>query len=83
MFNADDISRSARLRPHSVQVALSHHAPPYLGEEYPITVEVTNADDRELEIVADAMLHPSEVEYAGQYLGTCLITSLKPYRHAL
>ncbi|EKM53402.1 uncharacterized protein PHACADRAFT_163712 [Phanerochaete carnosa HHB-10118-sp] len=55
---------TVRPRPHSVQVVLSHHSPPYLGEEYPIIVEVTNTDDRELEIVADAMLHPSEAEYA-------------------
>lgn len=55
---------SVRPRPHSVRVTLSHRSPPYLGEEYPITVEVTNTDDRELDIAADAMLHPSEVEFA-------------------
>jgi trafficking protein particle complex subunit 11 len=53
-----------------VQVALTHDAPPYLGEEYPITVEVTNVDDRELEIVVDAMLQPSEVELASKSLRT-------------
>lgn len=56
--------RSVRLRPHLVNVSLSHETPPYLGEEYPISVEVTNLDERELEIVADVMLHPSEIEFA-------------------
>ncbi|KIP04097.1 hypothetical protein PHLGIDRAFT_31528 [Phlebiopsis gigantea 11061_1 CR5-6] len=57
-------SINVRLRPHLVNVSLSHETPPYLGEEYPISVEVTNLDERELEIVADVMLHPSEVEFA-------------------
>ena len=57
-------AHSVRLRPHIVNVSLSHEDPPYLGEEYPISVKVTNTDDRELDIVVDAILYPSEVEFA-------------------
>ena len=55
-----------RHRPHNVQVSLTHDAPAYLDEAYPVTIEVTNADDRTLEVVADILLQPSEIEGAGQ-----------------
>ncbi|TCD61939.1 hypothetical protein EIP91_007679 [Steccherinum ochraceum] len=51
-------------KPHRISVAVGHHAPAYLGEEFPIVVDVTNTDDRELEIVVDVLLHPLEVEHA-------------------
>ncbi|KAJ3553164.1 hypothetical protein NM688_g3760 [Phlebia brevispora] len=57
-------SVTVRHRPHNVQVSLSHNAPAYVGEEYPITIEVINADDRTLEITTDVLLQPSEIEAA-------------------
>ena len=45
---------------------MTHDVPAYLDEEYPVTIEVTNADDRTLEVVADILLQPSEIEGAGQ-----------------
>lgn len=55
-----------RLRPHEVHVSLSHVAPAYLGEEYPISIEVTNMDSKELDVVADALLQPTEIEGASK-----------------
>ncbi|KAF8146870.1 Gryzun, putative trafficking through golgi-domain-containing protein [Mycena galopus ATCC 62051] len=51
-----------RHRPHSIVMTLSHKAPAYLDENYPILVEVTNADDRELEVTADVLLQPTEID---------------------
>ncbi|KAJ7270064.1 Gryzun, putative trafficking through golgi-domain-containing protein [Mycena haematopus] len=51
-----------RHRPHSILMTLSHKAPAYLDEEYPILIEVTNADDRELEVTADVLLQPTEID---------------------
>lgn len=51
-----------------MNVAVEHHAPAYLGEEFPVRIDVTNADDRELDIVVDVLLHPLEAEHAGKHL---------------
>ncbi|KAF8160473.1 Gryzun, putative trafficking through golgi-domain-containing protein [Mycena galopus ATCC 62051] len=51
-----------RHRPHSIVMTLSHKAPAYLDEDYPILVEVTNADNRELEVMADVLLQPTEID---------------------
>ncbi|KAJ6491785.1 Gryzun, putative trafficking through golgi-domain-containing protein [Mycena vitilis] len=53
-----------RHRPHNVLMSLSHKAPAYLDEDYPILIEVTNADDRELEVMADVLLQPTEIDGA-------------------
>ncbi|THH33085.1 hypothetical protein EUX98_g1139 [Antrodiella citrinella] len=55
-------------KPHHVAVAVSHSSPAYLGEEYPITIDVTNTDDRELEIVVDVLLHPVEIDNATSFI---------------
>ncbi|KAJ7686580.1 Gryzun, putative trafficking through golgi-domain-containing protein [Mycena rosella] len=51
-----------RHRPHNVVMVLSHKAPAYLSEDYPIVIEVTNADDRDLEVTADVLLQPTEID---------------------
>ncbi|KAJ7716532.1 Gryzun, putative trafficking through golgi-domain-containing protein [Mycena metata] len=51
-----------RHRSHSILMSLSHKAPAYLDEDYPILIEVTNADDRELEVTADVLLQPTEID---------------------
>jgi hypothetical protein len=48
-------------------MSLSHKSPAYLDEDYPILIEVTNADDRELEVMADVLLQPTEIDGAGMY----------------
>lgn len=60
------------MRPHTIHVSLSHVAPAYVGEEYPIQVEVTNADSKELDVVADALLQPTEIEGASE--SSCFVT---------
>ncbi|OCH86086.1 hypothetical protein OBBRIDRAFT_890731 [Obba rivulosa] len=55
-------------RPHKIQVSLAHHAPAYLGEEYPIVVEVCNTDERELDMVMDVLLQPTEYDEAVNYI---------------
>lgn len=46
-------------------MSLKHEAPAYLGEEFPIILDVTNTDDRELDMVVDILLQPTEIEEAG------------------
>ncbi|KAJ7169134.1 Gryzun, putative trafficking through golgi-domain-containing protein [Mycena crocata] len=55
-------SLSIRHRPHNILMSLSHKSPAYLNEDYPIIIEVTNADDRDLEVTADVLLQPTEVD---------------------
>ncbi|KAI0359646.1 hypothetical protein OH77DRAFT_1587090 [Trametes cingulata] len=57
-----------RYRPHQVQVAISHDGPAYIGEEFPIEVNITNEDDRELDVVLDVLLQPTEVDEAVNYI---------------
>ena len=66
---------SVRHRPHLLQVALSHHAPAFLDEDYPIVIDVTNADSRPLDVVLDVLLQPTEIDEAGLYFYvlSCLV----------
>lgn len=58
---APDIpSCSVKNRPHQVYASFSHSVPAYLDETYPISIDVTNQDDRELEITLDILLQPGE-----------------------
>ena len=58
-------STRVRSRPHQVRVLISHSGPAYLDEEYPITIKITNLDDKELDVTFDVMLHPSEDDSSG------------------
>lgn len=55
-----------RHRPHQLLVSVSHHAPAFLGEEYPILIEITNADDRDLDVAVDVLLQPTDIDHAGK-----------------
>ncbi len=66
---------SVRYRSHSVELDLSHPSPACIDEEYPITIEVTNVDDQDLEIFVDILLQPTEVDDAGQQI-LCLTPGL-------
>jgi len=57
---------SFRHRPHDLVVTLAHQSPAYLNENYPITIDITNADDRELEVVVNVLLQPVEIDNAGE-----------------
>jgi hypothetical protein len=46
-------------------VSLSHHAPAFLDEEYPIVINITNADDRDMAVVIDVLLQPIDIDHAG------------------
>lgn len=61
----DHSSVWVRHRPHQVEVAISHEGPAYIGEEFPIEINITNQDDRELEVVLDVLLQPTEIDEAG------------------
>ena len=56
-----------RSRPHQLHVLISHSGPAYLNEEYPITIKVTNLDDKELDVTFDVMLHPPEDDSSGMW----------------
>ncbi|KAH9915858.1 Gryzun, putative trafficking through golgi-domain-containing protein [Fomitopsis serialis] len=55
-----------RHRPHKVQVSVTYNAPAYIGEEFPITIDVSNQDDKEMEMVVDALLQPTEFDELGE-----------------
>ncbi|PCH35565.1 glutathione transferase omega-1 [Wolfiporia cocos MD-104 SS10] len=61
-------SVTVRHRPHKIQVSISYNSPAYLGEEFPIVINVTNADDREMDVVVDALLQPTEVDEAEDFI---------------
>jgi trafficking protein particle complex subunit 11 len=46
-------------------VSFDHQSPAYLDEEYPITIDITNTDNQELDIVVDVLLQPTEIDHAG------------------
>ncbi|EJT96878.1 hypothetical protein DACRYDRAFT_112219 [Dacryopinax primogenitus] len=47
-------------KPHELHVSISHREPAYINEQYPITIELANLEERELEAVLDVLLQPSE-----------------------
>ncbi|KAG2016097.1 glutathione transferase omega-1 [Coprinopsis cinerea AmutBmut pab1-1] len=51
-------------RPHLVDVSISHHTPSYLDEDYEIHIQVTNRDEKELDVTVDILLQPSDIDYA-------------------
>lgn len=68
---------SVRHRPHQVLVSLSHQSPAYLDEDYPITIEITNEDDRELDLIVDVLLQPTEIDDAGMTSFTAVALFLR------
>lgn len=56
---------SVRHRPHQLSLSFSHQEPALLDEAYSIVVEITNKDDRVLDLVVDVLLQPTEVDEAG------------------
>jgi len=49
-------------------MAFHHHAPAYLDEDYPIDIEVTNIDSRDLDVVVNVLLQPTEIDDAGTFI---------------
>ena len=72
MRRQDHSGVRVRYSSHRVQVSLSHNGPAYIGEEFPIEINVTNNDDRELAIVVDVLLQPTEIDEAGASLDRVL-----------
>ena len=65
MRRRDHSGVRVRYSSHRVQVSLSHNGPAYIGEEFPIEINVTNHDERELAIIVDVLLQPTEIDEAG------------------
>ncbi|KAJ3575278.1 hypothetical protein NP233_g1192 [Leucocoprinus birnbaumii] len=51
-------------RSHNICVAIEHLAPAYLDENYPITIQVTNIDNQDLDVVLDVLLQPTDIDGA-------------------
>ncbi|KAF5354759.1 hypothetical protein D9756_005506 [Leucocoprinus leucothites] len=47
---------------HRISVSIQHYAPAYLDEGYPIIIEVTNVDDKDLDVALDVLLQPSDLD---------------------
>ena len=59
------LSARVRSRPHKLRVLITQSGPAYLDEEYPITIKVTNTDNKELDVTFDVILHPPEDDSSG------------------
>ncbi|PPQ93844.1 hypothetical protein CVT25_013553 [Psilocybe cyanescens] len=55
-------------RAHHLKIAFHHHAPAYLDEDYPIEVEVTNTDTRDLDVIVNFLLQPTEIDDAVNWM---------------
>ncbi|KAI9062346.1 hypothetical protein FKP32DRAFT_1593495 [Trametes sanguinea] len=64
----DHSAVKVRWRSHQVQVAISHDGPALIGEEFPIEIRISNDDDRELDVVLDVLLQPTEIDEAVNYV---------------
>ncbi|KAG6920032.1 hypothetical protein DXG01_010100 [Tephrocybe rancida] len=53
-----------RHRSHNLAISLAHESPAYLNEEYPITIEITNIDDRPFDVVVNVLIPPTEIDGA-------------------
>jgi hypothetical protein len=62
-------------------VSLSHHAPAFLDEEYPILIDITNADDRDMDVVVDVLLQPTDIDHAGKYSSNIVPVTQTLKRH--
>ena len=60
-------SYSVKPQPHRFNVSVAHQEPAFLDEDYPIIIAVVNRDDRELEVIADVLLQPTDIDYAGEF----------------
>ena len=58
-------SRRVNHRAHQLKISFHHEAPAYLDQDYPITIEVTNIDIRDLDVVVNILLQPTEIDDAG------------------
>lgn len=56
-------------RAHQLRTSFHHEAPAYLDQDYPITIEITNTDVRDLDIVVNILLQPTEIDDAGMLDG--------------
>ena len=61
-------SRRVNHRAHQLKISFHHEAPAYLDQDYPITIEVTNIDIRDLDIVVNILLQPTEIDDAGMLM---------------
>ncbi|EGN92744.1 hypothetical protein SERLA73DRAFT_98785 [Serpula lacrymans var. lacrymans S7.3] len=59
-----NISTSVHHRPHQLAVSFSHEAPALVDEEFPIVINITNTDERDLDVVIDVLLQPTEFDEA-------------------
>ena len=57
--------RRVNHREHQLKISFHHESPAYLDQDYPITVEVTNTDVRDLGVVVNILLQPTEIDDAG------------------
>ncbi|EIN06785.1 hypothetical protein PUNSTDRAFT_115294 [Punctularia strigosozonata HHB-11173 SS5] len=57
-----------RHRPHQLQLSVTHSAPAYVDEEYPILVDITNFDDRDFEVELNVLLQPTDIDGAVNYI---------------
>ncbi|KAF8161338.1 Gryzun, putative trafficking through golgi-domain-containing protein [Crassisporium funariophilum] len=55
-------------RAHHLKVSFHHETPAYLDEDYPIVIEITNTDTRDLDVVVNILLQPTEIDDAVNWI---------------
>ncbi|KAF8911521.1 Gryzun, putative trafficking through golgi-domain-containing protein [Gymnopilus junonius] len=55
-------------REHYLKMAFHHLAPAYLDEDYPICIELTNTDTRDLDVIINVLLQPTEIDEAVNWI---------------
>ncbi|TBU21299.1 Gryzun, putative trafficking through golgi-domain-containing protein [Dichomitus squalens] len=68
MRREDHTGVRVRYRSHRIHVSISHNGPAYIGEDFPVEIDVTNTDDRELDVTVDVLLQPTEIDEAVNYI---------------
>lgn len=52
-----------------MEVDVTHPAPAYLEESYPVTIAISNKDSRPIDVWLDILIHPSEEQESTSLVG--------------
>ncbi|KAG8957730.1 hypothetical protein FRC03_009851 [Tulasnella sp. 419] len=68
VYRTNSSTTNVRPKPHLLDLQFEHPSPAYMNERYPIQMNIKNNDERELELIVDVLLQPSEDESVNRIL---------------
>ena len=74
--------RRVNHRAHQLKISFHHEAPAYLDQDYPITIEVTNIDIRDLGVVVNILLQPTEIDDAGTLVILLVVVVIQRFSYS-